>query len=143
MFTNIQKQYYLLLYLPKLAYFLRKIQTLRVNNLRILKIKNAKLSDYHFYMNLNLRGDFQICISISLNSSFQKLGTSSKILFCNLKPRNSVRSSGLITKQLVLMRFFPRYLISFSFQNWKLINKSVTQLKAFTLKHSTPKLLQL
>ena len=73
-----------------------------------------------------------------------KLRTPSKILFCNLKPSNSVRSSGLITKQLVIMHFFPRYLISFSFQNWKLINKSVTQQKASTLKHnSTPKLLQL
>ena len=72
-----------------------------------------------------------------LNSSFQKLGTPSNILFCNLKTSNSVQSSGLITKKLVIMRFFSRYLISFSFQNWKLINKSVTQLKASTLKYST------
>ena len=32
----------------KLAYFLRKIQTLRLNNSRILAIKNAKFSGYYF-----------------------------------------------------------------------------------------------
>ena len=37
-----------------IAYFLRKIQTLRVNNSRILSIKNAKFSGYYFYMNLNI-----------------------------------------------------------------------------------------
>ena len=37
-----------------LAYFLRKIQTLRVNNSRILMIENAKLSGYYFYINLNI-----------------------------------------------------------------------------------------
>ena len=34
----------------KLAYFLRKVQTLRVNNSSILTIKNAKFAEYYFYM---------------------------------------------------------------------------------------------
>ena len=50
----------------KLVYFLRKIQTLRVNNSRILTIKNAKLSGYYFYMSLNRMRDFQIRISVPL-----------------------------------------------------------------------------
>ena len=54
----------------KLAYFLRKIQTLRVNNSRILMIKNAKLSGYYCYINLNIWRDFQICISIYLIAAF-------------------------------------------------------------------------
>ena len=45
---------------------LRKIQTLPFNNSRNLTIKNAKLSGYNFYMNLNIWGDFQICISVPL-----------------------------------------------------------------------------
>ena len=35
----------------KVAYFLTKIQTLRENNSRIFKIKNAKFSGYYFNMN--------------------------------------------------------------------------------------------
>ena len=46
------------------------MQTLRVNNSRILTIKNAKLSGHHFYMNLNIWGDFQIYISVPLTQSF-------------------------------------------------------------------------
>ena len=45
LFTNIQKQQNTL----KAAYFLRKIQTSRANNSRILRIQNAKFS-YCFYM---------------------------------------------------------------------------------------------
>ena len=30
-------------------------------------IENAKLSQYYFYMTLNILGDFQICISVPLN----------------------------------------------------------------------------
>ena len=36
-------------YDKKVAYCLRKIQTLRINNSRIFKIKNAKFSGYHFW----------------------------------------------------------------------------------------------
>ena len=39
---------------------------------RILTIKNAKLSGYHFYMNLNVWGDFQICISVPLRKNNDK-----------------------------------------------------------------------
>ena len=41
-----------------------------MNNSRILTIKNAKLSGYYFYMNLNIWGDFKICISVPLNKHF-------------------------------------------------------------------------
>ena len=44
------------------------IQTLRVNNSRILTIKNAKFSEYYVYMNLNIWENFQICISVPLTS---------------------------------------------------------------------------
>ena len=37
------------------------------SNLRILRIQNTKFSGYHFYMNTNIKGDFQICISVPLN----------------------------------------------------------------------------
>ena len=47
---------------------LRKIQTLRVNNSRILRIQNATFSGYHFYMNTNIWRDFQICISVPLKT---------------------------------------------------------------------------
>ena len=50
----------------KLAYFLRKLQTLRVNNSRILTIKNEKSSGYYFYVNLNIWGDFLICIRLHI-----------------------------------------------------------------------------
>ena len=34
------------------------------NSSSILRIKNEKFSGYCFYMNANIQGDFQICISI-------------------------------------------------------------------------------
>ena len=37
-----------------------------MNNSRILQIKNAKFSEYYFYINLNTYGDFQFCISVPL-----------------------------------------------------------------------------
>ena len=42
------------------------MKTLRVNNSRILTIKNAKFSGCYFYLNFNIWKDFQICISIPL-----------------------------------------------------------------------------
>ena len=54
----------------KLAYFLRKVQTLRMNNSRILTIKNAKFLGYYFHMNLNIQGDFQICIILRLKRAY-------------------------------------------------------------------------
>ena len=50
----------------KLAYFLRNLQTSRINNLRIPRVKKTKFSGYCFYMNTKISGDFQICISIPL-----------------------------------------------------------------------------
>ena len=35
-------------------------------------IKNAKFSGYYFYMNTNIYGDFQICISVPLNEKLVK-----------------------------------------------------------------------
>ena len=37
-----------------------------MNNSAILTIKNVKFSGYHFYINLNIWGDSQICISVPL-----------------------------------------------------------------------------
>ena len=37
--------------------------------MRILKIENAKASDYCFYIKYNMFGDFQICISVLLKLS--------------------------------------------------------------------------
>ena len=42
------------------------MQTLQVNNSRILGIKNAKFSGYHFYLKTNIWVDFKICISVPL-----------------------------------------------------------------------------
>ena len=41
------------------------MQILLVDNPRILTVKNAKFSGYHFYMNLNIYGDFRFCISVA------------------------------------------------------------------------------
>ena len=38
----------------------------KVNNLRIVKVKNTKFSGYYFYTNTDILGDFQICISVPL-----------------------------------------------------------------------------
>ena len=46
--------------------FYEKTQTLRVNNSRILTIKNAKFSGYYVYINLYIWEDFQICIRVPL-----------------------------------------------------------------------------
>ena len=63
LFTNIQKQYNPL----RISLLFKKIQTLRENNSRILRIQNAKFLGSHFYMNTNIWGDFQICISVPLS----------------------------------------------------------------------------
>ena len=52
--------------IKKLTNFLRRIQTLWVNNSIILPIKNTKLSGYYSHKNLNIWGDFQIWISVPL-----------------------------------------------------------------------------
>ena len=40
-------------------------QTLWIYNSRIPRIKNAEFSGYYFYVNTNIYGDFQICISVT------------------------------------------------------------------------------
>ena len=57
-------------YDKKVAYFLRKIQYVHVNNLRSHGVKNAKFSGYCFDMNINIKRDFQIYISVLLSDSF-------------------------------------------------------------------------
>ena len=37
-------------------------------------IKNAKFSGYYIYINTNIQGDFQICISVSLSDHVQYPG---------------------------------------------------------------------
>ena len=56
----------------RIAYFLRKMPTSRVNNSRALRIKNAKFSGYCFDMNTNILRDFQICISVPLTIKIVK-----------------------------------------------------------------------
>ena len=44
----------------------KQSQSLRLNNSKIIRIKNSKLSRYYFYMNSNWQGNFQICIGVPL-----------------------------------------------------------------------------
>ena len=57
----------------KISLLFTKIQTLRVNNSRIVTIKNAKFSGYYVCMNLNIWEDFQICISVPLRAAIKFL----------------------------------------------------------------------
>ena len=60
----------------KVAYFLRKIQTSRVNKSRILGCKNVKFSGYCFYMESSIQWNFQIWIIVPLMFSiFHKEAT--------------------------------------------------------------------
>ena len=45
---------------------MRNLQTSRANNSRILRIENAKFLGYYFYINTNVQGDFQSCVSVLL-----------------------------------------------------------------------------
>ena len=47
---------------------------MRANNSRILRIKKAKFSGYCFCMNTNIKGDFQICIGVPLNTQMLARG---------------------------------------------------------------------
>ena len=48
------------------------MQTLRVNNSRIPRNKNAKFSEYYFYLSTIVYEYFQIFISVPLNFSLQQ-----------------------------------------------------------------------
>ena len=61
--TNIQEQL-------NVANFLRNLQISWENNPRICWIKNAKFSVDCFYMNTNIQGEFQICISVPLMNTY-------------------------------------------------------------------------
>ena len=50
-----------------------------MNNFRILSIKNAKFSKYHFYMNTNISRDLQICISVPLSDFLATLNTTKSL----------------------------------------------------------------
>ena len=68
----------------KLIYFLRNLKTSRVNNSRVLRIKNAKFSGYCFYMNTNIERDFQFRISVPLSTSFAFAKIRSLIKYLNV-----------------------------------------------------------
>ena len=53
----------------KISLLFKKFAKVMVNNSRILRIKNAKFSGYCFYVNKNILGDFQICISVPLSAN--------------------------------------------------------------------------
>ena len=55
----------------KLICFLRNLQTSRINNSRILKIRNAKFAGCCFYMNTNIERDFQIYVSVCIYIFFK------------------------------------------------------------------------
>ena len=55
----VQKYTETIEYVQEYTIFLRKIQTLRLNKLRILRIKNVKMSGYEFYLNMYIYRDFQ------------------------------------------------------------------------------------
>ena len=48
------------------------MQTLPVNNSRILRIKNTKFSEYYINLNSTIQEDFQICISVYLQIFLSK-----------------------------------------------------------------------
>ena len=77
-------------------FFLRKTQTLRVNNSRILMIKNAKFSGYYFYMNQNISRDFQICISVPLISE-TKIGDNNST---HSRPVSEAVTRGVLQKKV-------------------------------------------
>ena len=84
-------------------FFLRNTQTLRVNNSRILRIKNTKFLGYCFYITTNVQGDFQICISVPLTQLFS--GIKFLIFY----------SISIITKNKRTKKLF--YVFSFHFRN--------------------------
>ena len=63
-------------------------------NSRIPRIKNTDFSGYHLYLNTNILGDFQICISVPLNSFLQRGDKIKKTcVLCNSKQHPPWRCS--------------------------------------------------
>ena len=77
------------------------MQTLRVYNSRIPMINNAKFSGYYFYMNMNIYGDFRICIRVPLNirSSHQRRSIKEGVL------RNFLKFTGKHLAQVFSCEF--------------------------------------
>ena len=50
----------------KISLLFKKNTNFAGEYLRTLTIKNTKFSRYYIYINLNILGDFQICISVPL-----------------------------------------------------------------------------
>ena len=48
----------------KISLLFKEFTNLPANKSRILRAKNAKFSGYCFYINTNIEGYFQICISV-------------------------------------------------------------------------------
>ena len=55
-------------YVNNQSTFYKNLQNSQVNNSRILRIKNTKLSGYCLYINTNIQGDFQINTSVPLRN---------------------------------------------------------------------------
>ena len=55
-------------YVNNQSTFYKNLQNSQVNNSRILRIKNTKLSGYCLYINTNIQGDFQINTSLPLRN---------------------------------------------------------------------------
>ena len=82
----------------KLAYFLRNLQTLPINNSRILRITNAKFAEYCFYMSTNIYRNIQISISVPLipfknvllqqSAYYLKVASSTFLLLCFLSAKH-------------------------------------------------------
>ena len=66
------------------------MQTLRVYNSRIPRINNAKFSGYYFYVNTNISGDFQICISVPLKHVHVTYFFHELLIFFWLKPQRQI-----------------------------------------------------
>ena len=58
----------------KISLLFKKNTDFTVNNSKILRVKNAKFLWYCFYVNFNIWGDFQICISVPLKERLSQKG---------------------------------------------------------------------
>ena len=99
----------------KVAYFSRKIQVFWVNNSRILRIKNAKLSGYSFHMNPNIQWNFQICIIVPLNFSGKA------------KYNEEMSNNESLWREHLRKISYAKYLFSYSFSFWPTIFFFFTQ----------------
>ena len=106
LFTNMHEQQNML----KVAYFLRKRKTSRVNNSRLRWIKNAKLSGYCFYMNRNIQWNFQICISVPLRTLIKKDWRFKYVISKLSKMASTKGTYGTVIKKLKFTKIMKRIL---------------------------------